>query len=153
MARNRLLPTHIFAILMMSVAFFLLITAGALHLQITRYDSSPDIVVVGFRNGFAIVGTALIILSIGLLTFQKWAILGFLGVFWLAGIAWVGVALRLAVDALYEPFVVHGLIGFSVLIYAALLSGILLLNNGQVLKLFREKQALGENAHHILDQP
>lgn len=154
MIRNRLLPTHIFAILVMGVASFLLVLAGILDREIAQYDSSDHGYVweLAFRNSFALVGTVLIFLSIGLIAFQKWAINGFLLLFWLAGIAWLGGAYLIARETRFEGITVKILIGSSILIYSALTSGILFLSSAQLRTLFYKKQMPEENTPDILDQ-
>lgn len=154
MARNRLVPTHLLAILMMGIAVFLLLIAWLLHTEILQSDlgSEQNKELLPFRNSFALIGPALISLSIGLITFQKWAILGFRLLFWLIGFFWAGAVYLIARESRYEAVTVNLLVASSILIYAALASGILFLSNTQLLSLFHKKQTPEENAPDILDQ-
>ncbi|MDZ4702321.1 MAG: hypothetical protein SH848_00225 [Saprospiraceae bacterium] len=152
MMRNRLLPTHIFAILMIAVSIFLLITARGLHQALAQNEDSSTSPIVAFRNAFTLVAITLIVLCIGLIALKKWAIPGFLVMLCLGGITLAWGIYWLAGELKNEPTPLKIVVGFSVLIYTLLISGILFLTNAQVLALFHRKEKPKEEMPDILDQ-
>ncbi|NUO00418.1 MAG: hypothetical protein HUU01_07345 [Saprospiraceae bacterium] len=157
MARNRLLPTHIFAILMMGIALFMLVIAWLLQQSIASglaYSDEPDAELIWLRNVFALAGTSMMVFSIGLLMLKKWAIQGFIGLFWLLGIVWLGLLWYISRQAAGDP--THwpiALAGLTVLIYTFLAVGILFLSSSNILAVIYGKEAAEENTQNILDQP
>lgn len=132
MTRNRLLPTHIFLILMMGIAVFMLVLAWIVQYSIASdmaYDPEPDTDLIWVRNGFLLAGTLVVVFSVGLLMQQKWAIQGFISLFWLGGIAWLGVVWYISRQLYSDPvswWIAIG--GISILIFAFLAVGILFLS-------------------------
>jgi len=154
MTRNRLLPTHIFLILMMGIAVFMLVLAWIVQYSIASnlaYDPEPDAELIWVRNGFLLAGTLVVVFSVGLLMLKKWAIQGFISLFWLAGIAWLGVVWYILRQAASDPTII-AIAGFTVLIYVFLAVGILFLSNTRILAMIYRKEAAEESARDILDQ-
>jgi len=156
MTRNRLLPTHIFLILMMGIAVFMLVLAWIVQYSIASdlaYNPEPEAELIWIRNGFGLAGTSIVIFSIGLLMLQKWAIQGFIGLFWLGGIAWLGVVWYISRQLYSDPVSWWiAIAGISVLVFTFLAVGILFLSNKKMLALIHGMEAAEENAREILDQ-
>jgi len=152
MIRNRLLPTHIFAMTMMGVSLFLLIVAWLFHQEVSAYPSFENNIARQFRNASVLAGVAIIVLCIGLLTLQKWAIWGFRAILWMGGIALTWGINEVVEQLNNEVNALKVLTGFSILLYTLLLAGILFLNNAQVLALFNGKQELKEDRPDVLDR-
>ncbi len=95
----------------------------------------------------------MVIFSIGLLTLKKWAIQGFISLFWLAGIAWLWVVWYISCQLYSDPVSWWiAIAGISVLIYVFLAVGILFLSNTKVRALIHGKEAAAESTQEILDQ-
>ncbi len=153
MARNRLLPTQIFAILATGIAVSALLLAGAMQLHVNKsldYGGGPDKEAQMIRDWAAIAGLVLLPLSIGLIMRQKWAFWGMLSVLWLAAIAWLGLVYMIFESEETEAW--KRLLGVSVIVYSLLGCGILFLNNDRVRELFHDA-AMPSPAQETPDEP
>lgn len=157
MIRNTLIPTHIFAIVIIGAAVCLLIFAGVLHEEVMdqyRYeDAYRNNEALWLRNIFASTSLLALALSVALLSLRKWAIWGFISVFWLIIIGWT-VAIFLMIQSVnvrgFEEQMI--LAGLSVLIYAIAASAILFLSNKHVLRLFDGEGEAPDEFPDVLDR-
>lgn len=159
MIRNNLTLLQIFCILMLGVSLFLFFLAWMFHREASLDGAVPGSVVLGretmmFRNIYLSLGLVVIIPSFGLLARQKWAITVFMVIFWLIGIIWTVFFLyllgnRIVVNEWQAIFV---LVALTILIYSALIAGVLYIDNAYVLVPLGNKDAPEELLDDVLDQ-
>jgi len=150
---NRLNLIQIFGIMMLGISLSLLIMAWGMHGEAYRYDYHIDEGSLWARNSF-ITGSLLIMApAFGLFARKKWAVVFFIVLFWIAIIAWAGIFM-LAINNRYRGSTEETIVlaGFSILIVAALLAGILYLDNVHVLEAVDDKAAKNDTLPDILDQ-
>lgn len=158
MIRNRLSLLQIFAMLVLGLSFSLLAFAWTVNdeilLRVDYETTSGNNGLMWVRNGLIIVSLLMAVPAIGLLFRQKWPVITFIVLFWLIGIAWtVGVGLIFYNLSRADRAGFTLIAGFSALVYASLLAGILYLDNAYVLESLGEgEEVQAEHFPDVLDQ-